>query len=79
MQFPKMSRKDLEQYDRFIVSQEFYHKKQKALNREWVREKAHIKELGEEQILRQIEEKIAEAKRELERLKTVQRFIPKIL
>ena len=75
MQFPKMTRKELEQYDAFITSQEFYNKRKKALNREWVREKTNMKELAEEQILRQIEEKIAETAKELERLKTVTFFL----
>ena len=71
MQFPNLSRKDLDRFDVFITSQEFYNKKKKALNREWVREKTNMKELAEEQTLRQIEEQIAEATRGLERLKTV--------
>jgi len=71
MQFPGVSRKELEAFDKYVMNNEYYRKKTKALFREWHREKLQMKQFAEEQILNQVEQITQEIQKEIARLKTV--------
>ena len=71
IEFPLFPRKDIDNYDRKIMNEEYQRKKVKALQREWLREKVMMKELAEDQILQEIEYNLMETEKMLSKLKTV--------
>jgi hypothetical protein len=71
IQFPGMPRKQIEIFDQYIVDNEYYNKKVKAIYRDWQKEKIQTKTFAEEQILNQIEYLIQDTEKELARMKTV--------
>ena len=68
LEFPKLSRKALEDADAFASRQEFRRKRVKALYRDFLREKSELERKAEEQIIHLVNVRIENNKKTFSKL-----------
>eukprot|EP01016_Furgasonia_blochmanni_P022690 TRINITY_DN2466_c0_g2_i1.p1 TRINITY_DN2466_c0_g2~~TRINITY_DN2466_c0_g2_i1.p1 ORF type:complete len:347 (+),score=97.60 TRINITY_DN2466_c0_g2_i1:467-1507(+) len=75
IEFPELTRKQIDDYDRIVMSREATRKRRKALYRDWNREKLDLKGKLQSQVKQQIAQSLAATQKEMERAQLNQELI----
>ena len=71
IEFPELTRKQIDEYDRVVLSKEQARKRRKALYRDWNREKIDLKNKLQSQVKSLIAQSLTATQKELERVQLV--------